>query len=74
MAGTGPEAKEVRCAAALAAFGLLIANWRSPVGVRSSSSNFDLLAFSAATVLIPICLLWAARSLSPISARRRTPD
>lgn len=56
----------MRCAAFLAIFVLVIVNWRSPVGLRSSSSNFDLLAFSATTVLIPICLLWASRSLPPI--------
>jgi hypothetical protein len=58
--------KLVRCGCVLMVFALLICNWWSPLGLRTSSSNVDLLVFTAATVAIPLWLLWAARSLPPL--------
>jgi hypothetical protein len=64
--GTINTAALLRCAVILAVFGLLLANWRSTVGVLFASSNVNMLAFTAATVLIPIALLWSARLLPPL--------
>ena len=58
--------KLVRCGCILMVFALLICDWRSPLGLRTSSSNVDLLVFTEATVAIPLWLLWAARSLPPL--------
>lgn len=57
----------VRCGCILMVFALLICDWRSPVGLRTSSGNADLLCFTMATVAIPLWLLWVARSLSPLA-------
>jgi hypothetical protein len=56
----------VRCGYGLIVFALLICDWRSPLGLRTSSSNVDLIVFTAATVAIPLWLLWVARSLPPL--------
>jgi hypothetical protein len=56
----------VRCGYILVVFALLICDWRSPLGLRTSSTNVDPLVFTVATVAIPPWLLWAARFLPPL--------
>jgi hypothetical protein len=61
---TSPNRALTRCIALVGVFGLLIANWLSPVGLRTGSSNFDCLIFFAATAAIPILLSQVARGLN----------
>jgi hypothetical protein len=42
---------------------LFIANWLSPIVVRSSSSAFNALAFCVALTFLPISLFWSAAGL-----------
>ena len=56
----------LRCVAILGAFGLVIWNWRSPIGLRCSSSNLGLLVSCAVLGLAPVALARAARVLTPI--------
>ena len=56
------------CALTSGAFLLVIMNWRSPIGMRSSSGNVDLLVFSLAVTVLPLLLFWSARRLEGISS------
>jgi hypothetical protein len=54
------------CAFVLGAFALVIINWRAAIGIRSSSSNVDLIVFSLAVTILPLVLLWSARRLTKV--------
>ena len=56
----------IRCAAALLLFGLLIGNWRSPLGIYFASSNLNRWFFYAAISATPVALFIAARPLTPV--------
>jgi hypothetical protein len=56
----------LRCVAILGAFGLVIWNWRSPIGLRCSSSNLGVLVSCAVLGVAPIVLARSARVLTPI--------
>jgi hypothetical protein len=56
----------IRCAAILLLFGLLIGNWRSPLGIYFAKSDLNRWVFYAVISATPVALFIVARALTPV--------